>query len=489
MKRLFALLLCCVTLLSALPAALAEDADYAAAFTQGKTLTLEKTALPAIGLLYGWMPISLSPDGKTMLWTDHSKLYMTRDGLVIPAKIAPDRGVGDPYENLEKDFMRVCHSLPGQEGVNWSPDSRYALLTNKSMSMKNARNLDLIVLDAETGDVFLAVALAPKPMEEGFGFVYEAKFDRTGQYIYFTGRLSEFDSGGWNEALYRCDLTTFEVQVVCQNMFMIVTPGLFEKADGNWLVLGMKSRNGKDPDTVYVCGPAGVGKDALAIYAALTGSSMPVGSPRVYSGVLSYSMLHTGCMSYSSQTGYGVMLGSTAAVLSGNGVNTDIPEDTLKAVHALLQAVNLRQITPEGPDMTHYWRFQDDAGDLSDVRLELVEDSAITALKNSDLETAAAYGKALADNPPPVSTCCCMSPDGRFALINVGSMKQCRFFLLDVAQMELRPVEAPEGLPTIVYGSPLAAKYYPGMVWSEDGTLLIFNTETSTVEAYRLTVR
>ena len=107
----------------------------------------------------------------------------------------------------------------------------------------------------------------------------------------------------------------------------------------------------------------------------------------------------------------------------------------------------------------------------------------------SEWEALQAYGEELLNAPQPRSTCGCLSPDGRYALINVGSRELCRFFLMDVETLEIRPVDAPEGLATLAFNTPLTAKFPPGMVWNGDGTLLIYDVNTDLPGAFRLTVR
>ena len=122
MKKLLSVLL--ILSLVLLPVISQAEAPYAAAFTEGKTLTLEKVDLP--GAQDDWMPVSISPDGRTVLWGPG---VLTRDGQTIPLTINKDRGAGDPYETLEKNLMFLLNNLPGQEGINWSLMPAYLIGT------------------------------------------------------------------------------------------------------------------------------------------------------------------------------------------------------------------------------------------------------------------------------------------------------------------------------------------------------------------------
>ena len=497
MKRMLSLLVCCVMLACCLPAVQAEDA-YAEAFTAGKTPELVKADLPAIGLLYGWTPLSLSSDEKTMLWrgTDMS-LYLTRDGLVIPVKTAPDKGAGDPYEKLEMDLRVLGGSFPSYEGVAWSPDGKYAALTCKVQALQNARPMDLMVLDTETGEAYLAVALGKNFKDEHSGFIYEACFDHTGRYIYFLGRIQDMSMA---DSLFRFDMDTSEVQLVRENLYAVTAQSLFERSDGSWLVLGTKEYStSRAPETVAVCGGAGMGNAALNIFQALTGSAIPVSGGQQYERFLPYGAWRTVRLLYSAQSGYGLMLGYSPVVeQTANMANmADTPNTTLLSLGAVLNNLCMNRITPEAIDMAHYWRFREENGKL---RAEMVDDALVAmlnkmasvgmqALTDEEQETLNAYGQEVLVNAVPRATWGCVSPDGRYALLNVGAQGQYSFYLLDLVTMDLCPVNAPEGVAGVGYGTNMGAKYRPGMEWYADGTLLIYNTGTSAVEAYRLTIQ
>ena len=488
MKKLFSALL--ILSLVLLPVISQAEAPYAAAFTEGKTLTLEKVDLP--GAQNDWMPVSISPDGRTVLWGPG---VLTRDGQVIPLTVNRDRGAGDPYEALEKNLMGIFRSLPGQEGINWSPDGRYALLNCKRAVLQNNKPLGLMVLDAETGEVFQAVAVSRNLLKEGGGFVIEAKFDHTGRYVYFTGYLSSIFKG---YGLFRCDMETYEVQLVSGNMNMASTAGLFETPEGCWLMLDATERTNRAREAVYLSAKDPIPSAMLPLYETMAQTGYPIGVDQSFIRQFSSGAWQTGCLVYSSVSGYGLMIGgclmaaSNTAAMEGNLADTWRPS-------TVLNNMNLCRITPEGPDMQHYWHFVDDSGDLTGVRLEPVDDGIVSELVRMEEESRngvtpeasdalGAYNIALIRNPQPFSTCGCVSPDGRFALINAGVSHRgvCGFFLVDMETMEMRPVNAPEGMATIYLNSALTRKYQPGMVWNQDGTLLIFNYESQTVEAWTL---
>lgn len=472
MKRCAACLLI-VSILCVFSLATAEETPWEQALADGKTPVLLPAALPDAAPEGGAL-LSLSPDGKAALWKTGSSLCLTRDGKLLPVVVAPERGVGDPYQKLEKDLVMIARYLPGQEGVAWSPDGRYAALTCKDQVAKANRPLDLMVLDAQTGEVFLTVACDAKFLAENGGVVYEAKFDGTGRYLYFTARLRAFSK---TDALYRCDLATFQTELVCEGMTALLAPGLFEKADGSWLVLGAPdTHTAKSPEILEILSPAS-----------------PQSRQR-FARFMPAAMWQTEYMRYSSASGYGLMIGHSLTSAS-NGYDGNAP-----ALYAriLLNAICLSRITPEKTDMDQYWLFRADAEDLSDLKIEaldadtlsmvrqIVNEGSVTAGDDAKLKE---YADALVRHPAQIATCACLSPDGRWALIHIGRSSLFRFFLMDLETMALYPVDAPEGLAGPAIGTALGRAYPPGMVWNDDGTLLIYTAASQSAEAYRLTAR
>jgi len=450
-----------------------EKSPLQAAFEEGKTFELVQAELPGPGAENVGMPLSISPDGRCVIWADYPGLYLTRDGADVPVKAAPDRGAGDPYENLEKNLSRMGMMF-GQEGVCWSPDGRYALLTGKRAALKNYQTIGLMVLDTENGEVFHALALSENIKTAEGGRLYEAKFDRTGRYVYFTGIVNSLSQGGIG--LYRCDMDTYETQRICGIPALTGTSGLYETPDGGWLVLGTTGPE-NNREAVYACGDGGAVQPSVRAFKAGTWSTI--------------SML------YSARTGYGLMIGLMIDSPTATTAGAAVSRDSMR-IFAVLETMNIGRITPDGPDTEHYWRFADGGGEMKNVRLEPVDEKIVSILNRmanggeyteEEKEALQAYGEELLNAPPLHSTCGCLSPDGRYALINLGRRELCRFFLMDVETLEIRPVDAPEGLATIYLNSQLTAMFPPGMVWNGDGTLLIMDADSSEVQAWHLEIR
>ena len=137
---LFTVLLLMLTLWAGCPV-LAEtapgrNAELDAAFAAGEPVRLvpvEPDGCPGAG----WMPISLSPDGRTVLWRNQNvrtltadgtelrpALILTRDGTETQVVFNAGKGAGDPY-GKSKMLVRALTALPPLEGLSWSDDGRF----------------------------------------------------------------------------------------------------------------------------------------------------------------------------------------------------------------------------------------------------------------------------------------------------------------------------------------------------------------------------
>ena len=502
MKRATILLLCAALFLTALPGAFAEgDPALDQAFSSGSSLRLAKADLPIIGILYGWMPLSLAPDGETMLWAGQDGLYLTRNGQITPVKAAPERGAGDPYGKLEKYMPTITRMIPAEEGVCWSPDGRYALLTNKRQMLQNMRSLDLMLLDTQTGEMFLAAAFSDKIRDENAGFIYEAKFDRSGRYVFFTGRIpsiSLFDS------LFRFDMDTGEIEHVNECLYATISPSLFETAEGDWLVLASREGGGRGPETLYRCSSQVPDETMQALYKLVGGQYPHLGTDgRAYSRQLPASLIRTERMVYSADSGYGLMKVDSPSSQFLPQYTKDISETAAAASafpQAFVKMLRLNRITPDGAEMDQYWYLMDDSPDLSQVSIRQADADALRwlraaandrtpALTEEEDAALGALARDLLMSRVLYVSAAALSPDGHYAMLNAGFEQTWGLFLLRLDDMELRPVSAPEGLASNAVGTQLGQQFRPGIVWNPDGTLLIYNGTTRKTEAYRLDLR
>ena len=256
MKRFLSLLICMTLLCSVASIVLADDVELQEAIASGKTLTLTKVEIQTSGEEYNGMPVGISPDGKTVLWRTSEGGFLTRNGEAILIHPAPERGVGDPYRKLEWECSELLRVFPDEDGLSWSPDGRYVLLYSKFLSMQLVMALDLVMLDTETGEVFLAQSYEGGSQERGdfvssmeskdFGMVFEARFDLTGEYVYFIGRIKALSD---TYSLFRFDMGSGDTELVLEDIGIAnMSRSLYPDCDGSWLLM-VSSDNGTSKNT------------------------------------------------------------------------------------------------------------------------------------------------------------------------------------------------------------------------------------------------
>ena len=235
MRKLVAFFLCCALALGLLCGCGAQaegESSLQAAFEKGKAFELVQAELPAEGVALGGMPVSLAPDGETWLWrAEDGQLYMLRGGRALALKSAPERGAGDPDGKLDKLFFSLIVKTMTPD-VSWSPDGRYAVISILHAMDILRMNMDLILLDAESGEAFRAAAYAPEPGEQN-GHVLIAAFDRGGGYVYYVLARLTIDPVRRTVSLVRYAMDSGKTELLCELPGEPV-PGLFETADGGW---------------------------------------------------------------------------------------------------------------------------------------------------------------------------------------------------------------------------------------------------------------
>ncbi len=475
------------------PAAAPEKSPLQTAYEEGKAFELVKAELPAEGVALDGMPVALSPDGKTYLWRTKDALYVVRDGRALPVKAAPERGVGDPFGTLENTVSMLPRIIPGNNGVSWSPDSRWAVLVNAQYALRRvgygAASLDLVLLDAETGDVFLAGAYGSNYRNEDFGAVIDAAFDRTGKYVYFVG--AKYTSKGVRYGLFRADAATYQTETLSLTYYPSSCASLNEKRNGEWLVQGSVEESRAVRDVLRVF--SADGKVIKRIDLPLEGK---------------WWLLKLG---YSAETGYGLGYGNSKTAMATSSVAqvsaaAELLERHVEPILMFVQTMRLLRVTPEGIDTAHYWYLRSDSEDGAEVRAVQMEDEAVAWLadvvKKKELSYAdeeqkarlTAYAEEL-DSAVIMSVMSfCLSPDGHYALLSASGGKEhrdlnlYRLYLMDLETMEVRPVAAPDGLacPALSFGSAYSQGYPPCMEWNDDGTLLIYDANSRGVQAWRL---
>ncbi len=507
MKKMLSLLLCAALACAAVSAALADDADLREAIATGRTLMLTKAEIQAPGEDFDGMPVGISPDGQTVIWRTSDSACLTRNGQVIPIRPAPERGAGDPYGKLEWEWSDLLWTFPADEGLPWSPDGRYVLLCSKRMATQLVVAQDLVMLDTETGEVFLAQSYEGGSKERGdfvsamnsehFGVVAEARFDLTGEYVYFIGRINAFSD---TFSLFRFGMSTGETELMLEDIGVAgVARSLYPDRDGSWLLM-VSSDNGSSKDTHDVWIRFDPEQASSWLSSFFGGGGAAKGSVWKYERGFQHGRMRGLQACYSAETGVGLVLVSSSTVGSMANMaqtSTAAAADLAKVsiTPAGLYMSRLNRITPESTDPNAYWELRRDQEDPDALCIrrsdEAVMDiimrfSADPDLPDEEMAVLRAFCQTITEENPPRITCVCQSPGGSYALICTDDSKSGagRYWLLDLDTMAMVPVETPEGLGPVLFGTSLTGNFRPGMVWNEDGTLLILNG--GTVEAYRL---
>lgn len=179
--------------------------------------------------------VSCSPDGSAEIYAGSNGLMILRkDGSMLPVVVNEARGVPDFYRNLEYVEKQGAKVL-GSEGFVWSPDSRYAAIVNQNAFVFQMRyNLDPVVIDMQTGDMFLLDAYASKSNQENCAVMLTCTFSEDSRYMY-----AVLTGGMKNRGFFlrQYDLTTLEATTLYAWQDMTYWPHLVQLADGSFLLL------------------------------------------------------------------------------------------------------------------------------------------------------------------------------------------------------------------------------------------------------------
>lgn len=123
------------------------------------------------------LPMSVSPSG-TLLFLDGAAAL--RDGRLTLLCPNSNLGAADEYGNFASYLSLPIGRRTGNEGVVWSPDGRYFVVTNYSKALQGEHRYYYPILnDTETGDMILTAAY------ENTIFI-SACFSLDGRYLYYT---------------------------------------------------------------------------------------------------------------------------------------------------------------------------------------------------------------------------------------------------------------------------------------------------------------
>ena len=507
MKKLFSLLIC-VTLVCTTILALADDTGLREAIEAGKTIVLKKTALTMPGEDLVGTPIGISPDGQTVIWSAGQSFFLSRNGQITEIHAAPERGTGDPYKKLDWELEALLRVMPPDEGFAWSPDGRYVLLCSKRLAIQQMMALDLIMLDAVTGESFPVQSFEGGSMERGdfilstqsqdFGMVIEARFDNTGRNIWFIGRVNALSD---TYSLFCFSMETGEMEIMLENIGIATSArSLYEECGGGWLLM-VSSDNGMSSDTHDVWIRFNPEQPSSWISSDFDGDTVKGSVQKTERGFLRDRFCGRQAF-LSPKTGYGLVLVSAPVMMASNmaSLASSQAADLVKASIAprAYYMARLNRITCNDAEPNTYWEVRRDLADSDSLCVQKCDSAIIDLLERlsryeemteADWNLLYAYTQEVNEEDPPSICCISLSPGGEYALlcINDNQNDQAMFRLLDIETMTLYPVENPEGLSPVLYGSGLNGRFLPGIVWNEDGTLMILTGNT--VETFRMEVR
>ena len=266
-RKIISVLVTCIFVLSSFSAACAageigwRDTRLDAVFSSGQVrmrevqlagiqLTAEDLVLPAeyqaalsenAAEVTDWLAslyvLSVSPSGNSALLTDGQMLIAWNNGKARIVQPNLSRGVEDTYGNFQKIWSQPISALFRASGndIAWSPDGRYASVTNSRsvLTMMRLEN-DPHLIDMETGDVFLLAAFNTKPLKGNAAAPVAVCFSRDGQYVYYMlyGNISSRRT-----ALLRYDLEAKHTEICCSVSDGDYYPRLWELQDGSLLII------------------------------------------------------------------------------------------------------------------------------------------------------------------------------------------------------------------------------------------------------------
>ena len=403
------------------------------------------------------------------------QLCLFRGGQLIPVRPNAGRGDGDPSGKLDTFLNYVWELLPAREGISWSADGRYAVLSCLEWAHSGC-NINLPVVDTAAGEIWFADGVSG---ETAAGMMLLNRFGRSGDYIYYLAATSAEKQwvyrfcrvaaeGGEREILY-------EMPAGKEDEFKISTfSNITEAADGRWLLLGEKEEGSTKYDTVVRLIPSAGGWSAETTVTPLPCAlMMPV------------------TFHYSPVSGYGLM--TLANVYDRQRSEMAAAEEghSIAAVTMnIANRVNLLRLIPEADFRYDVWYLRmagSDPETLEAVPAEAYLQYIVMRMMQQIPEYPEGFSPEDAvRNPIPTVCSECVSPDGRYALLCVRYFDYS-MYMMDLATMEIRYVESPEGAAgaQLLEGPPYGGRNRPGMIWRPDGTIMIAMND-GTTELFRL---
>ena len=418
---------------------------------------------------------------------------MIRDGIVIPIRLNAERGDGDPHGMLEKDMGYISNwGVSGTDGLSWSSDGRFVTFSDLVRTWSGNQHMDVPVADTAAGEAWLAQSYVNNFLIEGGGTVYISRMDRNGDYVYYLAREHDDQDG----AAYHFCRTTPEGKdrEILYRVFpvpgwgfeLLSSSRMTEAADGSWLLtcIDGTGREKTDEHLLVRLAPSG---------GEWTAEKYPTGIAKGMS-VMQFE--------YSAASGYGLMIMRNINTMAADqALLMESPSGIIAIANGVTDRMGLVRWLPGEPMACDTWYMRRTGEGPADVEMVSGEEYrryawGLFADRENLPEMPEDFDeKEAMVNPVPMISGICLSPDGRYALMDVcfrdWERGTHRLYLLDVETMDVRPVEAPEGTASnlLIANSAVADQHFrQGMIWNPDGTILI-NTQYAGIQFFRMEVR
>jgi len=389
----------------------------------------------------------ISPDGSTrfVYVKDAGNFILNeREKSLIPITAAYERGVEDQYNVLKALESSALTSRPiaAAEGLVWSPDGRYAAVTNgKAVILAMNMSYQLLLIDTKTGECFLAETW-PTRITKGGGAVCAACFDETGENLYYI-HISTGGASRSNLYSYNLESGASTYLSACNNHYPY-PPALFRAADGSLISVHYPNKIRE--------------RFTIDVHTDFMGSRwMRSMLMNAKNGIVRVEKID-----FSEEAGRGIALCSSVSHASS------MPEssDSLKILNfSYLECFSLNSVDDTViviPADSEYAKRTD--ADSMDPDSPSFSKEAILGQKANALIINAA-----------------LSPDGRSALLVLNHSAQLNsdlrysLKLLDLETLALTNVSVPETVNLMFsgYDLPISSQFPAGLRWFENGEILI----------------
>lgn len=379
------------------------------------------------------LPLGVSPDGQTLVFSDKNNLYMLRGDIIRVFEYNASRGVPDAYGKLERAVSLLARGGK-REGLAWSEDGRYFVPTDMQSALINMQLLvDLLVFDTQKGEYFLGAAFDRKMMRENGGAVVQACFDETGRGVYYVayGNMTEH-----RFALWRYDIDKNESALCYTDETRFSYPRLCRLSGGRLLNMADAFKDAENALCEFA--PGG------AMYTMIKHGGQATQTLSPY------------WLDYSANSDYGVMLSQMALPVK-SGEST-----VVTSVYCLSVISEKDEFSGQKS------RLVVDAFDAKQARLVPYTEKIDEVNLNDGAKTL--------DDVMGLSVLNAqLSPDGYWALLVVKQGDESRLLLLDLETLALFPVSVDSELVSsyAAHAVPLNAAFSQGLAWTSPDTVLM----------------